>query len=154
MIILAATSNFPGYFSHAATTTCSKAQQHQKSFGISIKKVKKEQSTVCMFERARRRKTKSSNAKQSLNELMSTVNYCFVGKPQWLRLAALLSCHYAAKIPCHLMKSVKIRHNVRTNISMHWNLVSFIEISTTYRGFKPYSYSMIGLGCLLLWTGW
>jgi Amt family ammonium transporter len=24
----------------------------------------------------------------------------------------------------------------------------------TYRGFKPYSYTMIGLGCLLLWTGW
>ena len=23
-----------------------------------------------------------------------------------------------------------------------------------YRGFKPYSYSLIGLGCLLLWTGW
>jgi Amt family ammonium transporter len=23
-----------------------------------------------------------------------------------------------------------------------------------YRGFKPYSYSTIGLGCLLLWTGW
>jgi Amt family ammonium transporter len=23
-----------------------------------------------------------------------------------------------------------------------------------HRGFKPYSYSLIGLGCLLLWTGW
>jgi hypothetical protein len=48
------------------------AARHNSIRQVSIMTVKEEQSTVCMFERACYAVTKSSNATQSLNELMST----------------------------------------------------------------------------------